>query len=215
MEQSDNFREIFEKSPIGILFYNKKGELVDANQSALNIERISKFEDIKGINLFINPNIESRKEELLKNGIIKFQGSNNLDKAKELGFYNPTESGIIHIDYTVSVTDFGYLMQIQDITKQKESEEAEERLKSLMDNNPSLIFMKDEFGKYVYLNKSYEDQFIHSKDWYGKTDFDFWPKESAELFQTNDADVLKSGRIHQFLEDSTDREGEKTCLVKL
>ena len=141
--------------------------------------------------------------------LLNFKLQIDLYAAKELGIYTPTESGIIYIDYTVSVTDFGYLMQIQDITKQKESEEAEERLKSLMDNNPSLIFMKDEFGKYVYLNKSYEDQFIHSKDWYGKTDFDFWPKESAELFQTNDADVLKSGRIHQFLEDSTDLNGKR------
>lgn len=69
--------------------------------------------------------------------------------------------------------------------------------------------MKDEDGKYLYLNKSYEDQFVHSKDWYGKTDFDFWPKESAELFQSNDAEVLESGKIHQFMEDSTDMDGTR------
>lgn len=36
-----HLKEIFEKSPIGILFYDKEGELVDANRSALNIGIIS------------------------------------------------------------------------------------------------------------------------------------------------------------------------------
>ena len=33
-DQNNQYSEIFEKSPIGILFYDKEGKLVDANQSA-------------------------------------------------------------------------------------------------------------------------------------------------------------------------------------
>lgn len=95
----------------------------------------------------------------------------------------------------------------------EEIKQSEERLKALMDHNPSLVFLKDECGRYVYLNKSYEKQFVHSEDWYGKTDFDFWPKESAELFQANDSLVLKSGHIHQFVEDSTDLNGTRYCWL--
>lgn len=36
-----HLKEIFEKSPIRILFYDKECELVDANRSALNIGIIS------------------------------------------------------------------------------------------------------------------------------------------------------------------------------
>jgi len=100
---------------------------------------------------------------------------------------------------------------VRDITERKRAEESEERLRALMDHNPSLIFLKDESGRYVYLNKAYERQFALSKDWYGKTDFDFWPEESAELFRINDSVVLKSGQIHQFIEDSTDLEGIRHC----
>jgi PAS domain S-box-containing protein len=82
-----------------------------------------------------------------------------------------------------------------------------------MDHNPSLVFMKDEYGSYVYLNNSYENRFVHSKDWYGKTDFDFWSKESAELFRANDSLVLKSGQTHQFVEDSTDLSGTRYCWL--
>ena len=100
-------------------------------------------------------------------------------------------------------------MQIQDITERNRVEEREEYLRALMDNNPSLVFMKDKFGRYVYLNDAYEKQFVHSKDWYGKTDFDFWPKKVQNCSNANDDEVLKSGKIHQFLEDSTDRDGTR------
>ena len=52
MKNTNIYKDIFDKSPIGILFYNKKGELVDANKSALEIAGINKLEEILGINIF-------------------------------------------------------------------------------------------------------------------------------------------------------------------
>jgi PAS domain S-box-containing protein len=101
----------------------------------------------------------------------------------------------------------------QDITERKRAEESVERFKALMDHNPSLAFLKDESGRYVYLNNAYEKQFALSKDWYGKTDFDFWPKESAELFRANDSEILQSGQVKQYLEDSTDWNGTRYCWL--
>ncbi len=73
MKNKDKFKEIFDKSPIGILIYDDNGKLVDANQSALEISGISKLEDILGINLFDNPVIAEKKNKLLKEGSIKFR----------------------------------------------------------------------------------------------------------------------------------------------
>lgn len=78
---------------------------------------------------------------------------------------------------------------------------------------PSLIFLKDECGRYVYLNRTYEQQFVGSKNWYGRTDFDFWSKESAELFRANDQAVLETGRVTQYLEDSKDLDGTRYCWL--
>ena len=100
-----------------------------------------------------------------------------------------------------------------DITERKLYQENEERLLTLLNHIPSLVFLKDEEGRYVYLNETYEEQFIHSKDWLGKTDYDFWPRESADLFRTNDADVLRMGTTRQFTEDSTDLEGTRYCWL--
>ena len=139
LEQSnDKFREIFEKSPIGILFYDAEGKLTDANQSALQIAAVSHLGDIKGTNLFDNYYIESHKEELLKNGFIRFESPLDLDKIKEMGFFTPIRGGIIYVDYTISITDFGFLAQIQDITEFKNGEIAlrnsEERYKQLFNS---------------------------------------------------------------------------------
>ncbi|MGZ7136237.1 MAG: PAS domain S-box protein [Methanobacterium sp.] len=136
-DQNRQFREIFENSPVGIIFFDKEGNLVDVNPSALKVLRVSQLEDVKGINLFVNPYVESRKEELFKNGIIKLQYSSDLDTAKDYGFYTPTESGIIYVDYTVSITDSGFIGQIQDITEHKQVEnelqESENTLRSFFD----------------------------------------------------------------------------------
>lgn len=88
-----------------------------------------------------------------------------------------------------------------------------EHLKLFMDVNPSLIFIKDEKGRYVYLNRTYEKNFVRFTNWYGKTDFDFWPKKSAELFRSHDAVVRRSGKTEQFLEDSRDRFGRRYCWL--
>ncbi|MGE5422628.1 MAG: PAS domain-containing protein, partial [Ignavibacteriales bacterium] len=91
--------------------------------------------------------------------------------------------------------------------------ESEERLQALMNYNPCLVFLKDEAGNYIYLNQSYEEKFVGSKDWYGKTDFDFWSEESARLFQANDEVVMKSGQVYQYMEDSTALDGNRYCWL--
>jgi PAS domain S-box-containing protein len=132
------FEEIFYQSPIGIFFYDKDGRLTNANDSALKIARIPKLEDVLGTNLFDNPKIASNKAEILDKGLIKFQDTLDLIEIKEHNIYNPIELKIIDIDWTVSVTDSGYIIQIQDITNQKFVEdslkESESILRSFFDS---------------------------------------------------------------------------------
>ena len=117
-----NFQEIFYQSPIGILLYDKTGKMINANDAALNIARIPKLDAVLGTNLFDNPKIASKKDEIIKKKLIKFQDTLDLYEISEQNIYNPIELEIIDIDWTVSVTDSGYLIQIQDITKQKKTE---------------------------------------------------------------------------------------------
>ncbi len=122
-QSRDKFRELFSKSPIGTLLYDKNGQLIEVNKSALQITGIPSIEAFKRINLFDNLHIKFRKEELIKNGYIKFQASFDLEKVKHADFYHSIKKGILFLDYNVSTTDSGFLLQIQDITERKQMEE--------------------------------------------------------------------------------------------
>ena len=120
-QSGDEFKEMFDNSPIGVLFYDAEGKLTNANQSALEIAGIPSLSDCLGFNLFDNPDVASRKEELLNNKFIRFQASLNFDNIKKSGVYIPTKSGIVFIDYSVSVSVSGFIVQVQDITEQDEA----------------------------------------------------------------------------------------------
>jgi PAS domain S-box-containing protein len=132
------FKEIFDKSPIGIFCYDKKGNLIDANPTALKIAGIDSIDNFKKVNLFDNPDISSKKSELLEKGLIKFQSQLNYDDIKNKGFYVPKRSGTAFIDWTVSVTDSSFLVQIQDITEHEKAEkllwESESKYHGLFDS---------------------------------------------------------------------------------
>ena len=155
-ESNTIFKEIFYQSPIGILLYDKKGRLTNANDSALKIARIPKLDDVLGTNIFDNPKLASKKEELYEEGLIKFQDSLNLIKIKEQNIYNPLEPKIIEIDWIVSVTDSGYLVQIQDINESKKSETAlrlkEVQFEMLTENIELGVALIDETGRFVMVN---------------------------------------------------------------
>ena len=171
-----NFDEIFTQSSIGILLYDKKGNLTNANDSAIKIARIPKLDDVLGTNIFDNPKIASKKEELHEKGLIKFQYSLNLIKIKDQNIYNPIELKIIDIDWTVSVTDSGYLVQIQDITQQKKVDDKNkslldsvqadrDMLSALINNIPDEVWFADKNKKFTIVNPTALREFgLYSKD---------------------------------------------------
>jgi PAS domain S-box-containing protein len=86
--------------------------------------------------------------------------------------------------------------------------ESEERFRLFMDYSPSIAWMKDEHGRYVYFNRTYEQRFgVRLADWRGKTDHDMWPPEVAEVFRKNDEAVLAAGRALEVTEDTVDPDG--------
>ncbi|MGZ7070122.1 MAG: PAS domain S-box protein, partial [Methanobacterium sp.] len=163
------FREIFEKSPIGIIFHEKKGILTDINQSALDILGISSLNAVKDVNLFDNPEITSRKKELLNKGIINFQAPLDFDNIKNIGLYDPTKSRIGFIDYIVSTTDSGFIVQIQDITEHKKADEAlkesEDKFsKAWHSNSAAMTITRLSDGMIIDANESFEQLFGYTNE---------------------------------------------------
>jgi two-component system, sensor histidine kinase and response regulator len=96
---------------------------------------------------------------------------------------------------------------------------AQERslLRSLIDNLPDNIYVKDVESRFTVANKAVA-QFMGAKsaaELLGKTDFDYFPKELAAAFRKDEEEIIRSGRpVNQKEESSLDTAGcEKWWLT--
>ena len=84
----------------------------------------------------------------------------------------------------------------------------EQRFHSFMDNSPTVAFIKDEHGRYTYLNKACERLMNTTADEIrGKTDFEIWPHETAQQVWDNDRKVLAENRTTQLTEIAPQEDG--------
>ena len=88
---------------------------------------------------------------------------------------------------------------------------AEDRFTAFMDHSPLAAYMKDDEGRYVYINTPFERAFNLERSWLiGKTDQDWLDEATAAAVRENDQQVLATRHSHQFVEtvhqpDGTDR----------
>ena len=154
MKIEEKFREIYQESSIGIIICDKMGKILYLNKSALKILQISKLEDITD-NIFIPQDIAAKKELLVKEGIIEFQASSNILKnIKEVT--NNSES---LINWNASVTDSGYLVQIQNIKEWQKTEKiiqrSEEKFQKFFEDDLTGDFIASPSGKLIMCNQSF------------------------------------------------------------
>ncbi len=99
-----------------------------------------------------------------------------------------------------------------DITEHKRAEsalrESEKRANALLENSAVIAWAKDAEGRHIYLSRNFEKRFgVRFDDWRGKTDFDFWPRETAQRFRDNDSVVLRENRTIEIVEEVRNSDG--------
>jgi PAS domain S-box-containing protein len=97
---------------------------------------------------------------------------------------------------------------------QTELRESHARLQAVMDNSPTMIFLKDTEGRYLLSNKEFA-KITHraSAETVGKTDAELFPPEQAAAFRTNDREVLQAGTAMKFEEVALHDDGPHTSIV--
>jgi PAS domain S-box-containing protein len=98
---------------------------------------------------------------------------------------------------------------LEDITERKQAAETlqarEAYLTSIIENEPGLVWLKDTKGRFLATNNAFAVSCgRETQDIVGKTDFDIWPRETAEKYIADDSKVMQAGR-------RTDR-GRRTYL---
>ncbi|MUH00780.1 response regulator [Scytonema sp. UIC 10036] len=95
---------------------------------------------------------------------------------------------------TVELSQANMLLQ-QQISAHQLTEmalrEREQLLQAIINNSTAVIYLKDIQGRYLLVNRQYENLFHITNDRVqGKTDFEILPEAIAEIFWTNDQQVL-------------------------
>lgn len=158
------FRSLTENSPTGILFIDINGNILEANNTILEIFEFSKLEEIRKINFLTN-------DVLIKSGMSEqfkiclhnketstFESFFEIDKTKQkyLQYYMTPI-------YQRQDEIAGILINVNDITKRKKSEEElrenEEKLSAFFNNTVAGIGIISRQGHYVLVNATWAQMF--------------------------------------------------------
>ena len=91
--------------------------------------------------------------------------------------------------------------------------ESEQLNRSILDSTTAVIYVKDARGRYITVNRRFEDLFHVSKEEIkGKTDHDVFSLEMAEVFTSNDRKVLESRRALEVEEIVAHDDGPHTYM---
>lgn len=86
-------------------------------------------------------------------------------------------------------------------------------LQSIVNNAIAVIYVKDIEGRYLLINRRFEELFhVSREDILGKTDFDIFPKEMAEVFQAFDHKVIVAGSSLEAEEVAPHDDGPHTYI---
>ena len=98
---------------------------------------------------------------------------------------------------------FGYLAMIivMSMALNYELRQSGQRMQTVLDHIPAVVYMKDPDGRYLFINRHFEELFhVESSRMSGKADEEVFPEEQASAFRINDRVVRDSGRPHEFVE---------------
>ncbi|MBI5453029.1 MAG: PAS domain S-box protein [Deltaproteobacteria bacterium] len=194
--ENELLKTIFDSALDGIFIIDLSGRYVDVNPAGCAMFGYSKEELLAGdIRLLLFPEDVERAFERGK-------------KSWREGAFVPEsrmrrkDGSEVWVEITVKPlkTKMGDLVLgiKRDITERKRAVEEEKRkttetLKGIIDNTSSIIFLKDGEGRFILVNRSYEKIFNLAREAViNKTDYDVFPKESADAFRENDRKVCEA-----------------------
>ena len=180
---------IYNKISDYIMILNYKCEIIFCNESFLNRLNYS-HEEI--LNLNILKIIKNEYNDILKN-------SREINKTLEI--YSKSKE-LIKIDANIITEDYNDEKCIFIIGKEVESKPyTMEVLEDTLDNINSCIYVVDEDGKYIYVNKTFTDILKKKReDIIGTYSKDYWQDDIYQELQRNSNSVFESKSAKTFNE---------------
>jgi PAS domain S-box-containing protein len=113
-----------------------------------------------------------------------------------------------------------FLFQLVDVTERRRAEAerraGEERLQAIIDNSPALIIVKDLQGRYLLVNRCWEELFgVRAEDAIGRTSREVLPERRRPATRRYDEEVAASGDTREMMLDipAADGDEDRTFLT--
>jgi PAS domain S-box-containing protein len=98
--------------------------------------------------------------------------------------------------------------------RRRSGERRERSLKAIVDNIPAAVYVKDREGRYLMINRRLELLHDHSRSQVvGRSEYDFFPRETADILRRNDQRVFETGEALECEETSLQPDGEHIYLA--
>ena len=226
-ESEQRFRELVELLPVAVYVCNADGVITQFNRHCVTIwGREPRCGDLRerfnGAHKIFLPDgtplahEDTPVAEVLRSGLPL--------RNKELVIERPDGSRITVLVNPIPLWNhtgkiIGAVNCMVDITDRKKMEEAltksEEQFVSFMDNLPGFAWMKDEHGRYAFMNQYFQETFhVNPATCRGKTDGEIFSPDTAEQFVENDRRVKATQQVLQTIETFRLNDGLHYGLVR-
>jgi PAS domain S-box-containing protein len=204
----------------GIFAFDRQCRYTVWNPAMEQIWKLSKDQVMRRVAFEVVPFLKETGEDklfleaLAGNTVVAKERRYRVPETGQEGFFEGHYSPVRDLSGEI----IGGIAIIHDISDRKRAEvalrESEQRLHSILDSSPSIIFIKNMQGRYLYVNSQFQricnlapDQIV------GKTDREIFPSAQAEAFRANDLKVSKAGVPLVFEEGAVHEDGLHTSIV--
>jgi len=216
-QAEESFRNMATHAPVGIILTDDHGRRLFVNEAWCAITGAKPAEALgEGWQRFLHPDDRQKVVEEWQDAAL-----HGRDFVQEFRFVNQ-EAGIRWCVTSAKVlldpqgVVFGYVGTVVDLTDRKASEDriraSEGRLQAIIDNTSAVIYLKDAQGRYLLINRRYEELFNITQQIIGKTDADIFPSDIVAKLQANDQQVIDSGQSLEFEEVVPQPDGPHTFV---
>jgi len=200
------FRTLFEQSPISMQILSPDGYTQETNHAwevLWGLEGTPYWQYMKAYNILHDKQLKAK-------GIMPFIEKAFAGEATEVPIveYDPLEVNIPARTRWVKAFIYpvkdstGQILQVVlehiDLTEliqtEKTLRESQRQLQAIMETSLAVIYLKDTAGRYLLINRRFEELFhIRKDEIVGRTDSDIYPADTAERLRANDRKVIERG----------------------
>ena len=216
-KERNTLRTLLDSIPDSIYIRDREGQYIVVNRALSDLVGAKDPKDVAGKTPYDFFSTEKARSFIIEDAKVMEAGETVVNPSSHVRSQDGEVRHLLTTKVPVRDRDgnvFGIVGINRDITEQEKAREAvrqtEHRMQEIVDNSPSPMYAKAVDGRYLMVNRRYEELFgLKSEDVVGKTDADIiGDPELARRLQKNDRLVVTRGEPVQFDEVLNFKDGE-------